>query len=248
MAPEHAWPNEFMAAGTLLAKAHTLSESLRRSQWDFAVEISELSKLGLTRTDLRWLVCKGFIDHADEVSLISTGARQFQATAKLKFTGDSCFILTALGRTAVVQLGEKGVHRPNAAQSPMTVCQSTSKCCCAAEPSELSAFRPSWNAGVNRLFLGKLLVKQYRRPAPNQQRILSAFQEEDWPERIDDPLPPAPGLEPRRRLQEAVAGLNRRQANPVLRFAGDGHGQGVTWTAALSLLDRGLKQAIDPCT
>src|SRR5947207_475841 len=35
----------------------------------------------------------------------------------------------------------------------------------------------------------ELLVKHFRRPAPNQYLILDVFQEENWPERIDDPLP-----------------------------------------------------------
>jgi hypothetical protein len=39
------------------------------------------------------------------------------------------------------------------------------------------------------------VVKEFKLPAPNQETILTAFQEEGWPPRIDDPLPPVPQAE-----------------------------------------------------
>jgi len=76
-----------------------------------------------------------------------------------------------------------------------------------------------------------MLVKHFRRPAPNQYLILDVFEEENWPERIDDPLPRAANISPSRRLHETIAGLNRYQSNPILRFSGDGHGKGIIWIA-----------------
>ena len=40
------------------------------------------------------------------------------------------------------------------------------------------------------------IVKRYRVPAPNQELILAAFEEEGWPQLIDDPLPPQDELNP----------------------------------------------------
>jgi hypothetical protein len=77
-------------------------------------------------------------------------------------------------------------------------------------------------------FRGKL-VKQYSRPSPNQELILAAFQEEGWPPRVDDPLPPCDDQEPRQRLRDAIKNLNRGQHHGIIRFFGDGTGRGIRW-------------------
>ena len=72
-------------------------------------------------------------------------------------------------------------------------------------------------------------MKQYRVPAPNQEAVLSAFLEEGWPRRIDDPLPPKGDVAPKTRLHDTIKWLNRNQQERLLRFLGDGTGQGVLW-------------------
>jgi hypothetical protein len=59
--------------------------------------------------------------------------------------------------------------------------------------------------------------------------ILEVFQEEHWPPRIDDPLPPKPGIEPQRRLHDTINSLNRNQRHRLIRFFADGLGKGVRW-------------------
>jgi hypothetical protein len=66
-------------------------------------------------------------------------------------------------------------------------------------------------------------------PSPNQEVVLHAFQEEDWPRRIDDPIPPSPEQDRKRRLNETIKGLNRHQVAPLIRFHGDGTGEGLYW-------------------
>jgi hypothetical protein len=80
--------------------------------------------------------------------------------------------------------------------------------------------RPSWSDGV--LSLGPIILKKYKNPARNQRLILSAFQEEKWCERIDDPLPAGC-------LRHTITDLNQTLANTPLRFEGDGTGLGVRW-------------------
>jgi hypothetical protein len=99
---------------------------------------------------------------------------------------------------------------------------------------DFAKLKPVWDADLNRLTLGDVVVKEYRTPAPNQQRILAAFQEEDWPVRIDDPLPPHPEQDPKRRLHETIVSLNRNQRNELMRFCGDGNGMGVRWVSYAS--------------
>jgi hypothetical protein len=77
--------------------------------------------------------------------------------------------------------------------------------------------------------VGELVVKRFKAPAANQETILAAFEEEEWPPRIDDPLPPSPDLEPKRRLHDTINSLNRNQKKQLLRFFGDGSGMGIRW-------------------
>ena len=77
--------------------------------------------------------------------------------------------------------------------------------------------------------MGDVAVKQFKVPAENQSRILVAFEEEGWPVHILDPLPPHSELDPNRRLHDTINSLNRHQKHPLLRFLGNGSGQGIRW-------------------
>jgi hypothetical protein len=88
---------------------------------------------------------------------------------------------------------------------------------------------PVWDSLRHELRFGDSIVKQFKRPSPNQKAILMAFQEESWPVYIADPLSPQLDIDPKRRLNDTVKALNRNQKNPLLRFMGDGTGEGVVW-------------------
>jgi len=79
------------------------------------------------------------------------------------------------------------------------------------------------------LKVGSQLVKQFRVPASNQEAILSAFEEEGWPEQIDDPLSPCHDIPAKSRLHSAIASLNRNQKNSLVHFSGNGTGDGIFW-------------------
>lgn len=72
-------------------------------------------------------------------------------------------------------------------------------------------------------------MKCFLVPAPIQEAILAAFQEEGWPPRIDDPLPGRAEQDPKRRLNNAIKKLNGCRLARVIRFSGDGTGEGVKW-------------------
>jgi hypothetical protein len=88
---------------------------------------------------------------------------------------------------------------------------------------------PRWDADLGELHFGGRVVKRLRIPAPNVRRILGAFQEHGWRRRINDPLEPTPGVEPKQRLHNALNALNRALAGSGLRFGGDGTGTGIIW-------------------
>jgi hypothetical protein len=79
------------------------------------------------------------------------------------------------------------------------------------------------------LSLGGTVVKRFRVPAHNQELILSAFEEEGWPDHIDDPLPVRGDIDPPTRLHDAINRLNGCQVHHLLRFSGNGIGTGVCW-------------------
>jgi len=90
---------------------------------------------------------------------------------------------------------------------------------------------PSWNAQRRELRLNGKLVKRFRQPAVNQALILSAFEEEGWPESISDPLPGSPGVDPAARLHNAIQRLNAAQQEGRIIFERDGTGEGILWRA-----------------
>jgi hypothetical protein len=88
---------------------------------------------------------------------------------------------------------------------------------------------PRWDPATRVLWVDEVIVKSYRVPSPNQETVLSVFQEEGWPSRIDDPLPPVPEGCAKDRLRDTIRRLNASQKNQLIRFHGDGTGEGVLW-------------------
>jgi hypothetical protein len=93
---------------------------------------------------------------------------------------------------------------------------------------------PRWDEQFRELRWQGELVKQFRLPAPNQEAILAALEEEGWPIRIDDPLPHLPDLDPQQRLHDTIKKLNLHQHRRLIRFRGDGTGKGIRWEAVAS--------------
>jgi hypothetical protein len=94
---------------------------------------------------------------------------------------------------------------------------------------------PTWDHDRRELRWNGRLVKVFKLPSPNQERIIAAFAEENWPARIDDPLPPDLEITPRQRLRDAIRNLNRNQRARLIRFMGDGSGEGIRWESAGTL-------------
>lgn len=99
-------------------------------------------------------------------------------------------------------------------------------------PSAPDTKRPEWDPNRRELRFRGQIVKRFRVPAPNQELILTAFQEEGWPEFIDDPLVPSFDQDPKRRLQATIKSLNRHQIAPLIRFHGNGNGTQIYWDPA----------------
>jgi hypothetical protein len=82
------------------------------------------------------------------------------------------------------------------------------------------------------------MVKRFRQPAKNQESILAALQEENWPLHLDDPMTGGDKVDPVERLRDTIKKLNRQSVR-LIRFRSDGRGRGVLWE---------LRNPIDPET
>lgn len=78
------------------------------------------------------------------------------------------------------------------------------------------------------LWVNGTLVKRLDIRAASQIAILAAFQEENWPPRIDDPLHPNGG-DGKARLRSTIHCLNGCQHPPLIHFFADGSGHGIRW-------------------
>lgn len=209
-----------------LLEAREYADDTGTDRWNFALEIGELRSVGLTKSDLRYLVLKGYVEHARETTLPGEATRSFHKSHGLTFSKRSCFVITEAGVFAA-----RNRETQQLADSPVAVCETASPPSGQAQLST-SARRvvPCWDSDLQELRCNGLIVKRFKVPAPNQEMILAAFQEEGWPARIDDPLPPHRDQDPKRRLHDTIVSLNRNHKTRFLRFMGDGSGQGVRWT------------------
>ena len=68
-----------------------------RTLWDFALENDRLYETGLTISELRWLVAKGFAEHGQDTSFYGDPHRSFRPSRGLTFVPTTCFVLTPQG-------------------------------------------------------------------------------------------------------------------------------------------------------
>jgi hypothetical protein len=188
--------------------------------WDFAVEIRCLRAAGLTHTHLRWLLCKGYVEHALEETQRGDARRLFCATANLALTKRSCFVLTQAGiDLASPEIGPARLASPTEREETP-----------ARSLPAIRAEVPQWDAEQHTLNWRGRAVKHFRREAPFQEAILAAFQANGWAPCVTVSLPRDQGVSPKERLHETIKNLNRG-LRPHLRFTQEGNGSRVGWVA-----------------
>ncbi len=203
------------AALALLKRARDCADDAHADPWDFGLEIGQLYAAGLTITDLRWMVAKGFVEHADETSAHGDVHRSFTPSRGLTFVPTTCIILTHEGCTLAVS--ENAARRDHLAGAN-------------GKSNPEASPRPYWDAARRELSFGDTMVKRFHVPAKNQELILAAFQKNDWPRSIEDPLADEFGIDPKIRLNDVVYRLNHKQRARLIRFHVNGLGNGVSWS------------------
>jgi hypothetical protein len=202
-------PRKFAFA--YLLEAHETAQELDRPALQFACQLPALLTHGITEASLRWLLERGLAEHHVEITGSERCSRTFRRSPNNRFQPNSCLLLTAAG----IALARD--HWLDLARQI---------------PNSSGALRPHFDTSRRILVLGDQIVKQFKVPAANQELILTAFEEEAWPPHLSDPLPPAPAIAPKKRLHDTIDRLNRSQEVPMIRFHGDGTGQGVCWAHA----------------
>lgn len=175
-----------------------------------AIPYSDFVQWGHDLTQLRVLIVEGILVHLNEVALSRNGERRVVPKDSLAINSRSCFLLSHTWQSRLGPWFSDNNHS-------VTSHAGGQRC------------KPVWDLHLRKLTFQDRLIKHFRCPAQNQEAILCAFQEEGWPERICDPLPPIEACESKQRLHDAIRGLNRNQASRLLRFGGDGTGEGVVW-------------------
>ena len=203
----------------MLWKAYQYAVETRRDVWEFAVEYWTLKQAGVSNADLRWMVAAGLAEHGHEQSVYGDRARQFAAGQSLVFSKSMCLVLT-----------RSGVEHAEKCRLILTSSESCIRSAQVALDSDVSTpSKPVWDAPRRELRFGENTVKRFRVPARNQELILNVFEEEGWPDGIDDPIPRCSDIDPRTRLHDAINRLNGKQIQRLIRFYGNGSGTGVCW-------------------
>jgi hypothetical protein len=194
-----------------LSVAQHYAADIERPASDFAIEIQSLRKVGLSNSDLRWLICKGYVQHFIDQTRSDQPGRSVVRTESLRLVPASCFVLTPAG----IAIAESYDMHParNCRGQDLT-----------AVPDV-----PTWDSTTRVLRLGPDVVAIFDSRAPAQEQILAAFEEERWPVRIDDPLTPNGEGDHKTRLNKAIHRLNKHVNSPHIHFCADGSGQGICW-------------------
>ncbi|HJT33427.1 MAG TPA: hypothetical protein VJ783_15395 [Pirellulales bacterium] len=238
---EIALPDRVYRALASLVESYDYARDLGCDPWDFAVELTSLRRLGVTNWDCRWLEGKKYVQHAAELTMPGEPVRTFRQGGVLLFGKRTCFVLTEAGEhfarricreSPGSRLGTVGpASLPSDGAALLDAPAPAGGVALAGANGDLleQSLKPVWDRDRQQLRVGKKIVKEFKVPAANQEVILAAFQEEHWPPRVDDPLPPHPEQDPKRRLHDTINSLNRNQKQSLIKFLGDGSGQGVRW-------------------
>jgi hypothetical protein len=214
----------------LLIRAYRHAADSSGDPWQFAISIDELRGIGLHDIDLCWLLNKRYAEHGVETTIPGDQRRSFRTLPTRIVCPHTFYTLAKEGFAALSRLGQSSGHAPPGHPQKETEAVTEEHSSNGAAPAIATlVHRPVWDGEQRELRFCGQIIKRFRVPAANQERILAAFEEESWPPGIDDPLSPEGEQDPIRRLQATIKSLNRNQTNPLVRFRGNGNGDRICW-------------------
>jgi hypothetical protein len=213
-----------------LADAAACAQDVGADVWQFSVELSSLLGAGLTTNECRWLLAKGLARHAREITTAAGDRRVFQNYANLALSRRTCFVIAERGIVYANAL-LRSAPRRRATDARDSAAMNRRRPA-ADSTGHAATLTPTWDSDRQQLRVGRVIVKEFKVPAANQEAILAAFEEDGWAPRIDDPLAPQLNQDSKRRLHDTINSLNRNQKHALIHFLGDGKGEGVRWEFA----------------
>ena len=156
-----------------LWKAGRYAAETGRDIWEFAVSIAELRRDGISDSDLRWLVCRGYLEHANEIAA-TCSERKYDRHASLRFCKRTAFIITDAGvafareslerfdgHNGAPDAGADAVVDSNHPTMPKMIhdghCESNGK------------ILPKWDRDRRELRCDGQIVKVFKLPSPLQE-------------------------------------------------------------------------------
>lgn len=212
-----------------LLRARMYAQAADIDIWQFALNADELRDAGFSTSELRFLIHNSYVENAMEITVPGDECRTFRGIGRLSQILRTCYVLTEAGEQFAGEVLNGPVSKTNGLHTPSTNGDSVQASSNGKSHDRIPIDMPTWDANRKELRLGDQLVKIFKWPACNQELVLAVFEEEGWPARIDDPLPMADGQDPKRRLHDTIKCLNRSQKRSLIRFRGDGTGEGVIW-------------------
>ena len=191
-----------------LRDAHEVAASHKKTCWELAVEVDELYRKGFSVNEIRQGLLNKHCEMRVEITGCESDQRVFEPVNSLFVPRNACLVVTQAGINYLDACAEE----LDSANGCSTV--------------------PVWKPDQRSLFFDGVLIKRYRCPARNQEIVLSAFQEDGWVARIDDPLPTKNEVDRKQRLQDTIKGLNRNRKSETLTFTGDGTASGIIWSSS----------------
>ncbi len=233
-----AFDQQMRATLALLEQA-PLARDAECDAWTFAVDVAQLRGYGVPDILLKWMIVRGYVKHRRQVAqILVNGAGPLES---VEIGEGSVFTLTLEGERLARQVTTatgKSVFLTPFSPGP-NVSETGPRLHESLDRRGQTCVKPQWDVVCKRLWYADQLVKQFKLPSANQETVLMAFEEEGWPQRVDDPLPQQPNQNPHVRLGNTIKALNRNQKHKLLQFRGDGSGEGVLWEPFLGSTDNG---------
>ena len=213
-----------------LLESHDSGDRFQCDPWQFALQLREFEIQNISATTLRGLVQMGLVAHGVEKTRTRSARRALVPVSHLHFTEKSSFLLADRGLALARSLcfRNDSSNRPTPAAAPHALCLPSFVVC---------------DKGCRELRFAGKVAKRFNAYAERQETILHVFQERGWVPWIADPLAYSSGQNPKIRLREAIARLNRHQLHRLLRFQGDGTGRGIRWCRVSSADTREATEA-----
>jgi hypothetical protein len=201
-------------------ESQLLADHSTDDPWMFAVEQELLIAEGSSLAALRWLALHGFVKQKVEITRPRSKKRWFKEVGPLSFTERSCFLLTETGQALARQVASE-----QAASGRRVATNGDGN-----SHARGRTQRPYWNAENGQLWARGHLLHEFPPQAVHLRRLLTEFEDSKWkPPWIDDPLPSAKDGVARKRLENAVRGLNHCQDQQLLLFRTLHKKRAVAW-------------------